>query len=222
MVELLVSISIISIMSGIVFYNSPKLNRTIYLNRAAREVAFALRVAQAKSTQIKSLPGATAGNSVTPTNFSIRFIENNTDFIMFSDGIGTGLPGGDSPVCNNGVFDSVGCPLEATPGSDPSNPRLTRYSLQNGMIITALRRPDLPNPPMEVPSFNILFYRPDPTTKATTATIIGRPENCYALSATTECGNSANGPFEIDVASVNEPTLKKTIQVWLTGQISIK
>lgn len=208
-IELLVTIAIISIMSAIVFYNSPKLNRTIYLNRAAREVAFALRTAQARAVQIKTLPGVASA----PTNFSIEFNQNSTSFRIFSDGI-------DGGACANGILDTAGCGLERNAANQ------TLYQMQNGMRITGLRVPappaNPPAPPITVSNLNIMFYRPDPTTKATKGNMIGNPSNCYALSTSTDCSNGANGPFEIDVELASDSSFRKTIQVWLTGQISVR
>jgi prepilin-type N-terminal cleavage/methylation domain-containing protein len=201
MIELLVTVAIMSIMSAIVFFNSPKLNRTVYLNRAAREVAFALRVAQAKAVQIKTL--GVAGATFAPNNFSMEFRQNSSSFKMFSDEI-------DGVTCSDKFLDTdpVKCPKETAAANQVS------YTLQNGVRITNLRVQGNP-----VSTLNILFYRPDPTTYASTGILV---DDCYALTAQVNCTNAANGPFEIDVALASDPATIKTIQIWLTGQISIR
>ena len=85
LVELVVSIGIISLISGVVFFNFPQFNQTVHLNRSARELTVALREAQARAIAVTPLPDGTF-----PNNYAV-FIEktpaNELDgkYVIFTD-----------------------------------------------------------------------------------------------------------------------------------------
>src|SRR3989344_3391108 len=83
LLELMITIGIMTIISGIVFFNFPKLNQTVLLNRAARELTLALREAQSRATAVVQLPGASAGDKF-PNNYGVHFKEGENTFFLFN------------------------------------------------------------------------------------------------------------------------------------------
>lgn len=188
------SIAIMVIISGVVLYNFPRFNRTIALERAAREVATVLRTAQARAVQVR----ATNGGEF-PKNYGVHFDLANPDkLVLFTD----------SAACLDKDYTSS-CSEE-----------VTAYRLGNGVLINKLEGPPAALCPKitgtnEYSSFNVLFYRPDPSMEATCG-----PGALNEI--TTSTVNGPFGPYKIYVKSPESSIPEKVIQVWLTGQISVK
>ncbi len=85
-----------------------------------------------------------------------------------------------------------------------------KYSFTQGVHIKSLKQPD----DTTLNQMHVLFYRPDPSIKISNIDINGNG-NCIA-----GCGAGSYGPFKITIES-RDASLTKTVDVWLTGQISI-
>jgi type II secretory pathway pseudopilin PulG len=150
LVELVVSIGIIVLISSMILFNAPKFNRTMALNRAAREVASTLRLAQARATQVRAV------NGVFPTNYGVQFNTGSSgdEFILFSDS--ELCPGG-----SNNHYD-VACAAEKDTA--------TTFRLGGGIKISKLDGQSLSaicDGSTIYSSLNVLFFRPDPSIKVT-------------------------------------------------------
>ena len=198
LVELVVSIGIIILISSMILFNAPKFNRTMALNRAAREVASTLRLAQARATQVRAVGG------VFPKNYGVQFntdVSKNNEFTIFSDSVDETCTAG----VGNNHYDS------ACTGTTEKDTAIT-FKLGGGIKISRLAGPNLPLAECpagtnEYSTLNVLFFRPDP-------------------SITVTCGPNelvgTSGAFRIYVKSPDGSLPEKEVHVWLTGQISVK
>jgi len=193
-IEMLVSISIIGIISAVVLYNYPQFNQEIHMNRAAREVAFAVRTAQAQAVQVQEINPALGA----PDNYGIQFTKNSNTFTLFTDGLGG--------VCEDKRYNASGC-TESDHG--------VTYRLERGVTIEDVTIPDVSGNDISRNELNVLYYRPDPISKVTDG--VG---GCWAFSDPPPCVSS-NGPFKVFIKSADD-SVKREIHIWLTGQISIR
>jgi len=195
LIEMLISISIISLISGVVFFNFPRLNQDVLLNRAARELTLALREAQSRAVAVSPLESGKF-----PSNYGISIQKNNAELVLFSDGA-------DGSV-ENTKYDASGQPEEC------SGECVKKFTFTHGILPSQLIFAGVPcstNPC----TMNVLFYRPDPRMS------VSDDSGCVSG----DCGGSGVfGPFSIEVSQPNsaEGSNKRIIEVWLTGQISIR
>jgi len=193
LLELMITIGIMTIISGVVFFNFPKLNQTVLLNRAARELTLALREAQSRATAVAQLPGAAAGTPF-PKNYGIHVKKDSNIFFLFNDK-------DDDMKCNVGVS-----PCSSSSTCDPEC--VKRFEFTHGVKVQNL----IPAPGLSLSGddeLNILFYRPDPTTKIS---------GC----STSPCDPNSIGPYKIVISRPGYPgSDRRTVQIWTTGQISI-
>jgi prepilin-type N-terminal cleavage/methylation domain-containing protein len=203
-IELLISISIISLISGVIFFNFPKLNQDVLLNRAARELTLALREAQSRAVAVTPLPGAAPG--VFPSNYGVAVRLNSSEFILFSDG-----GDGSSP---NYRYDETSTPGECT------GECVKRFQYQRGIKITNIDYPSTTCSP-DCGDMHILFFRPDPRMSITNAPASYCSGKCES-PAPADSGEF--GPFKIFVSQPSSANVinSRKVEIWLTGQISIK
>jgi prepilin-type N-terminal cleavage/methylation domain-containing protein len=141
LVELLVTLTIFSIMTGIVLANQSNFNNTIFLSNLAHDVALTLRQAQTYGINVKE------SSLNVFSSYGVSFsITSNKNFILFADS---------SPLGSyDGGFDS--CPSSAPECVD-------RYSIKRGNYIKSIcagpseSECDSNN----AATLNILFQRPD-------------------------------------------------------------
>ncbi len=142
LVELLVTISIFVILTGVVLFNQSKFNGTILLTNLAYDTALTIRQAQNYGINVKEF------NDSNQYAYGVHFATSSTkSFILFAD-IGpnqTGIFTGDTDTC----LASDGC--------------VNRYSIKRGNYIDGLYiSDDLDN---KKESLDIIFRRPNPEAK---------------------------------------------------------
>lgn len=102
LVELMVTISIMVIINGVIFFNYPKVMANLALRRTADEIALMARQAQAYAMAAKSI------DEERPPKYGVHFdtsLPNNTKIVLFADvdtsGVANKYDGSDSPTCGN-------------------------------------------------------------------------------------------------------------------------
>ncbi len=211
LIELVVSIGIISLISAVVFFNAPQLNETVALNRATRELTLALREAQTRAIAVTSLPDGSS-----PKNYGVYVsgtptAEGNGQFLIFSD------------TNNNLKYD----------GGSSADPLIKTITFTRGIQITGFNLGGVTN----VGGAHFIYYRPGPqmivsdgggncvSGSAGNADFSnGRNDKCAADPSGDNSTLNSYGPFKMEIsrpAGVS-PGIKRTIEVWRTGQISIK
>ena len=90
------------------------------------------------------------------------------------------------------------------------NECIANYSFTQGVHIKSLKKPD----DNTLNGMHVIFYRPDPSIKIS-------DESGMCVSGVLPCPVGGYGPFKITIES-RDTSLTKTIDVWLTGQISIE
>ena len=186
--EMIITTAIIGIITSVIIWNSPQLNRQVFMNRAAREFALAFRDAQGRATAIIEHPdplGICPGGASPcfPKNYGVRvgpISTNNIRYTIFSDFDG------------DGMIDSG----EEVPGQE--------FLFENGIYISQI---DLPMGAGTIDGMQVLYLRPDPRTRV------------YEDDGT-DITTSGDGPFTVTLS--NGDGLTKAIEIWTTGQISIK
>lgn len=196
--ELLVSIGIISLISAVVFFNFPQFNQVVLLNRAARELTLSLREAQARAVAVAPLPDGTF-----PSNYGV-FIsgtpttDGSGQYTLFHD------------ANNNLKYDP--------PGSGLCEGECVK-------IITFTRGVQITGFDPAAAGMHVLYYRPDPAvivSDATGACIAGA--NGTGNGQHPSCTFGGYGPFKIFIARPEGPDTAetRTIEIWRSGQISIR
>lgn len=148
LVELLVTLTIFSIMTGIVLFNQESFNNTIFLSNLASDIALSVREAQTyginiKETEIESKDFVPYGVSFKiksggSTDFS------NKDFILFAD------------LNKNSLYDSNY--KTCTSGSEC----IEKYSIKRGNYIKSICVSENDGVCKEKDKVDILFRRPNP------------------------------------------------------------
>ncbi len=210
LIELMVTISIMAIISGVVFLSFPRLNQTVLLNRAARELTLALREAQGRATSVAPLP--ISGKF--PKDYGIHVKAGSKTFFLFSDK-NDDLECKMNDEMNNPTKQCDDAALESEAKCDGEC--VKRYEFTNGIQIKEIVFPGGAIPG----EANILFYRPDPS-----MTVSDGPEDgvhgCKGTTRRISGCSSSYGPYKIIInrPAVN-PSDTRTVELWLTGQISI-
>lgn len=149
LVELLVTISIFVILTGVVLFNQQKFNSTILLTNLAYDTALTIRQAQNYGINIREFDSGTGGvfvpygvhfNKTAPKSF-ILFADTN--FLISSPSL-LNVYNGATSTCSN----SGGC--------------VNRYSIKRGNYIFDLKVTDDGGRETSVSKLNIIFKRPDP------------------------------------------------------------
>ena len=84
LVELLVTISIFAILTGVVLFNQQKFNSTILLTNLAYDTALTIRQAQTYGVNIKEFDSG-GGSQFVPYGVHFDISETNKSFILFAD-----------------------------------------------------------------------------------------------------------------------------------------
>jgi len=145
LVELLVTLTIFSIMTGVVLVNQGKFNNTIFLSNLAHDIALTIRQAQTYGINVRE----TAQSSDLFSNYGVSFQmgANNKNFVIFADVLGTA----------NGLFDgSFSCP-----GNDSEC--VERYVIKNSNYIKSIcaGNDESDCTANSATTLNISFTRPD-------------------------------------------------------------
>jgi prepilin-type N-terminal cleavage/methylation domain-containing protein len=144
LVELLVTISIFVILTGIVLWNQTKFNSTILLTNLAYDTALTIRQAQSYGINIKEF------NTDQFVPYGVHFEENSKSFILFAD---TGYDPDNPSAVNNyeGETDEClsihGC--------------VSRYSIKRGNYVSNIEAFD-GSTSISKEQLEIVFKRPNP------------------------------------------------------------
>jgi prepilin-type N-terminal cleavage/methylation domain-containing protein len=146
LVELLVTLTIFVILTGVVLFSQSKFNGTILLTNLAYDTALTVREAQTYGINIKGFSGT---NQFLP--YGVHFEEMTKSFILFADqdysdeeDPGTGIFSGSTSTCKT----SDGC--------------VSRYSIKRGNYISNLYADNDGDCSDEKTKLNITFIRPNP------------------------------------------------------------
>lgn len=208
LVEFLVAIAIITIMSAVIFYNFPRFNQNVLVNREARALTLALRDAQSRAVAISEFGKDGGGLPIFPSNYGVHIESDH--YVIFSDRKPPSV--GSCPECAEdlkygGTDTATTCTGECFKRFPlPDNVRIVNIKNGGNTSCSPSGADDT--------KVNILFYRPDPKMKITsnTGTVLGE-------EGSVTC--SGYGPFKIRLSNP-DGSLTKTVELWLTGQISIK
>lgn len=208
LVEIVVAIAIIGVISAVVFFNFPQFNENIALNREARNLTLALRDAQARAVAIAEFGKDGVGNSIFPTNYAIHFAGDH--YIIFSDLKDKPNPGDPENLIYNG-------PENACTGEC-----YKLFTMGHSITISKIENMSSGAPVNYGTALNVLFYRPDPNMKiacqAAGSNCVSAGQCIAGIGA--GCG-PGYGPFRITL--ISQPSgLTKQVDIWLTGQISIR
>lgn len=142
-IEVLVSLSIMTFIMSTVLFNYTEFNDNLALSAASEEIAIAVRQAQTYGLTVKEVSG---GNFDSAYGVYFDFENDPTNYYIFADA-----------VTVNGKYDvGSGC------GSG-STECVERFSLRNGIRITSICDGALPcTPPIGAKKLNVTFLRPDP------------------------------------------------------------
>ncbi len=141
LVELLVTITIFVLLTGIVLFNQTKFNSTILLTNLAYDTALTIRQAQNYGINIKEFDTGSGGKFYA---YGVHFQTgaNNKSFVLFAD----------SDVTPNGIFDG-------TPGECiTSEGCVNKYSIKRGNYIDKLCE----GADCSKTKLDIVFKRPNP------------------------------------------------------------
>ena len=199
--EIIVVLAIITLIMGTVLYNAPLFNMRIAMTQAARLLSFGLRDAQSRAVAVQVNASGSAPNTygiwvtTSTADGNLNNIRDNEQYTLFSD------------VKNvDGRYD---LPIGPTCGDATQDPEcVARYTFQRGIRIFRLVRPG--PPATNVNEFSILFRRPDPTVSIHDGATIFSPFTSGTF-----------GPFQIYIES-SDASINKEIDIWLTGQVSVK
>lgn len=141
LVELLVSVSILTVMMSVVLFNYGSFNDNLALSTAAQEVAVAIRQIQAYGLNVKE---ATPGSGQFNYAYGIHFIGNNNSSVrLFIDSD------------NDREYDPfAGC---WTPGTEC----IERVDFRNGIVVSNVCDATT-CPPVGAQRVSVLFLRPNP------------------------------------------------------------
>ncbi|OHA46069.1 MAG: hypothetical protein A2541_00080 [Candidatus Taylorbacteria bacterium RIFOXYD2_FULL_36_9] len=141
LVELLVTISIFVILTGVVLWNQTKFNSSILLTNLAYDTALTIRQAQTYGINVREFNGT---GQFFPYGVHFETGVNSKSFILFAD------------LDNNGVYDGT-----------PTDGLVSRYNIQRGNYVRTLCR--VVRDPcsagitsLAVNSLDIVFKRPNP------------------------------------------------------------
>ena len=148
LVELLVTITIFVILTGVVLFNQSQFNSTILLTNLAYDTALTVRQAQTYGINIKGFNG---GTQFVPYGAHFETGTNNKSFILFADILYTDL-------------DKTAHPYSSITLStcDTAKGCVSRYNIQRGNYISKLEVLNSSGVTSTVNKLDILFQRPNP------------------------------------------------------------
>jgi len=155
LVELLVTISIFVILTGVVLFNQSKFNSTILLKNLAYDTALTIRQAQTYGINIKEFNTGAVGAQDQFVPYGVHFDKNQADksFILFAD-TKFDLT---NPTALTVFTGAVGA-------CNPSEGCVNRYSIKRGNYISGLCVEDSSGC-SSVNTLDIIFRRPNPDAK---------------------------------------------------------
>lgn len=149
LVELLVTISIFAILTGVVLFNQTKFDSTILLTNLAYDTALTIRQAQTYGINIKEFDNNSNTNKFVPYGVHFETGANNKSFILFADINMDGIYDGDTSSCS-----------PSYPGK--SDGCVNRYNIKRGNYISDLCTIGVNSEACEPNTLDITFKRPNP------------------------------------------------------------
>jgi prepilin-type N-terminal cleavage/methylation domain-containing protein len=148
LVELLVTISIFVILTGIVLFNQTKFNSTILLTNLAYDTALTVRQAQTYGINIKEFNSTGNSDGGEFLSYGVHFEKGAKSFILFTD------------LDSNDIFDG------ATTTCQKSEGCVTRYNIKRGNYIKDICAEALTASSSvcgtSLTNVNTVFVRPNP------------------------------------------------------------
>lgn len=155
LVELLVTISIFVILTGVVLFNQSRFNSTILLKNLAYDTALTIRQAQTYGINIKEFNTGESGAQDQFVPYGVHFYKNaNKSFILFAD---TEFSLDDPNKILHPYTGVVGT-------CNPSEGCVNRYSIKRGNYISDLCV-EANGSCSSVNTLDIIFRRPNPDAK---------------------------------------------------------
>jgi prepilin-type N-terminal cleavage/methylation domain-containing protein len=186
LVELLVTISIFVVLTGVVLFNQSKFNSTILLTNLAYDTALTIRQAQNYGINIKEFNAGIGGESVfVPygVHFDISNAINNKSFILFAD------------INSQGKFNS-----ETLGNCIATEGCVNRYSIKRGNFVSDLTVTK-GNNTSSTTVLDITFKRPNPDAIITSNSVNDYSKATIYLTgvdgSTRKVNVQANGLIEI-------------------------
>lgn len=154
LVELLVTISIFAILTGVVLFNQGKFNSTILLTNLAYDTALTIRQAQTYGINIKGFDKG-SGEDFYP--YGVHFASStNKSFILFAD-----LDYNRDTEVSDGLYNGNGSEIPDFSQCQTNMGCVNRYNIKRGNYILDLKAgADCTG--TSVNSLDITFKRPDP------------------------------------------------------------
>ena len=157
LVELLVTISIFVVLTGIVLFNQSRFNSTILLTNLAYDTALTIRQAQTYGINIKEFDtnGTAGAGHFVP--YGVHFDKGAKSFILFADIDSNGLYDGSKDFCSPSYSVSI-------PGSNDGC--VSRYNITRGNYIKDICKVETasstcPSGTSQT-SIDVTFVRPNP------------------------------------------------------------
>ncbi len=195
LIEMMVSIAIITLLVSVVFYNYRTFNNRLASSSAGQEIALATRQAQTYGLSVKEV---TAGGGDFNTGYGLFLDASNpTAFYIFADTNHNGKYDGDA-ACSAGTE----C-VQKTP-------------LRDAVSIVSLCGTDNSGtqycPPSSAVSLNIVFVRPN------TDAVIQFTNSGGSIVG----GTYQSATITLAIPGTNDPATQSVVTVDLTGRISVK
>jgi len=216
MIELMVTVSIFAVISGLTLVNFPKFSSKILLENVAYSVGLSVRQAQSYGLNVRVLDLG-GGTDLFPT-YGVHFSLSGTteddpsdtkNFVLFADL----LPDINDPINNNKKYDAVsGCNVtggECVEQLTIQNANSLAYLCGNlkSTGATIENWLEVAGADCSLTTLDVAFTRPDPD-----ATLTG-----YSAFAGAELTFS-----DAEVVIISPRGDTKTVVIWQTGQISIE
>ena len=161
LVELLVTITIFVMLTGVVLFSQERFNGTIFLSNLSYDIALTLRQAQTYGINIRGFVQGTNTSQFVPYGVHFDKADAAKSFILFADLDAQIIEG---RVTSDGVFD-VAPPYSIDPTTcDDRHGCVKRYVIQKGNYIKDLCATNSPSCESDdsVNVLDIVFVRPDP------------------------------------------------------------
>jgi prepilin-type N-terminal cleavage/methylation domain-containing protein len=216
LLEMLIALGIVVILTSITMESITKSRSQTSLNQAAQELTLLLREVQQKGISVSAVKVESSNLTFFPSH-GIRVNISSTaekkkvtifpDFPVEANGVTTDNDDDDDDdVADSTAAGNKRMNTSGTYREDTYNPP---YFLNSRVIITAIRY-DNAGIPTDIPGgeLNIIYHRPDPTVyfsqSGGSEAILGSTQHAWICLSTTDGTN-----------------LKRKIDVWKTGQISL-
>lgn len=210
LVELLVTIVIFVVITGVVLLNSNRFDSSVLLNNFAYDVALTIKQAQSYGVNVRENINTGFNTSVSGA-YGIHFnrLVDSTKFVLFNDTIGGPLSPNTPDQTYEGSFSS--CPI-----NDPNSECIQKFSMTKGTNVLRMcagsNKTECDDGLHEATSLSILFYRPSLEAKiymnGQSATDLSGQSNSKAYAKITLAAGDGR-TVDVVVTSVGQIYVKK-------------